>query len=316
MPSGGKQRDAREFGEIMMPSEATEPILAKPVRAALLEWLTEVWAEDELTKVGLRARRRAIFDGAPGVGKTTLAHHRAARLGLPMRVVRPERMIDCWVGSSARNIGQLFDLAADTAEPVILFMDEFDALAVKRRASAQAADDARNEWVNTLLQRIEQHTGFLIAATNFSDQIDQAVWRRFDIHITLDLPGEFERARILSRYLAPYGLPADSLKEMSEAFATASPALMRQFCESLKRQIIIGPKVGWTMTKAAVIERTITTVHPHPDLGKPRLWSHGINDNAVRLMPWPLPMADDIGTEIPAALEDSSVVTFPKRGTS
>jgi SpoVK/Ycf46/Vps4 family AAA+-type ATPase len=44
---------------------------------------------------------------------------------------------------------------------------------------------------------LEQHDGFLIAATNHSDHIDQAIWRRFDIHISLELPGQEERERIL-----------------------------------------------------------------------------------------------------------------------
>jgi SpoVK/Ycf46/Vps4 family AAA+-type ATPase len=295
-----------EFGSLLQPSEAVEPILARPVRGALLEWLTEVWAEDELKAVGLTARKRAIFDGKPGVGKTTLAHHLSARLGLPMLAVRPERLINKWVGSTARNIGALFDAAADEESPVVLFLDEFDAIGLKRRDADTGAEDERNAFVNTLLQCIDRHSGFLIAATNFAGHIDQAIWRRFDIHITLDLPGQFERERILSRYLAPYGLPADALSAMAEAFATASPALIRQFCEGVKRQIVIGPKVDWPMGKSDVIGRLLASVQPHPDLGKPRLWSHGTDDAAVRAMPWPLPMADQVLAVVPAATTEPS----------
>jgi MoxR-like ATPase len=280
-----------EFGDLFEPDEAVEPILARPVRNALMDWITEIFAEEELAKVGIKARRRAIFDGPPGVGKTTLAHHLAARLGLPMIAVRPERLIDCWVGSSGRNIGDLFDAAAfrgERKEPPLLLLDEFDAIAPKRRAVQQSADQERNQWVNTLLQRIEQHEGFLIAATNFGGEIDAAVWRRFHIQITLDLPGQVERERILARYLAPFGLPSHPLKLLAEAFETASPALMREWCEGLKRQLVIGPKVGWNMHREAVIERLISSIAPHPELGKPRLWTHGAQDAAVRAMPWPL----------------------------
>jgi SpoVK/Ycf46/Vps4 family AAA+-type ATPase len=301
------QRFARldSYGEVFEPQEAAEPILARPVRNALLEWLTEVWAEEELKAVGIGPRRKAIFDGHPGVGKTTLAHHLAARLGLRMLAVRPERLISKYVGETGERIGAMFDLASDKDDPVVLFLDEFDSYSRQRRRSEQASDDSRNEEVNTLLQRIEQHTGFLIAATNFGAHIDQAIWRRFDIHITLDLPGQAERERILARYLAPYGLPKRSLTELAISFETASPALIRHFCENLKRQLIVGPKLNLDMRREIMIGRLLATVKPHPDLGLPRLWSAGEADHAIKLLPWPLPLAKDVVEDAGADVADA-----------
>lgn len=297
---GRAQPELADFGEVFAPEEAAEPILAAPVREALTDWLTEIWAEADLAAVGLAPRRRALFDGPPGVGKTTLAHHLAARLGLQMVAVRPDRIIDKWLGSSAQNLGALFDCAAAAekgGEPVVLFFDEFDSIAQKRVPNALNAQNEKNAVVNSLLQFMDRHKGFIIAATNHGGQIDQAVWRRFEIQIALSAPGPFERARIIERYLAPYRLAECPLAELSESMETASPALIRAFCESLKRQLIVGPRAGWIMDKRAVIGRLLAAIEPHPELGKPRLWSRGVNDAAVAAMPWPLSTEEPLETE-------------------
>ena len=286
------RRDIEEryskFGEVVFPTDAQPPILTPPVRAALQQWLVEMSAAAELKKVGLKPRQRAILAGPPGCGKTTLAHHIAARVGLPMVVVQSGSVISSAVGGTGGNIAKLFKEARRDKGAVAVFVDEFDAMAHKRRSSTQAADNEFNNIVIALLQEIDRFDGMLFAATNHSAEIDPAIWRRFQMQIDIGLPGAAERFAIVRLYLAPFDAPDDTVEALADAFDGASPALIREALESIKRALVLAPRMRLPTDLPALLVRFAASASPSEGMPTPTLWADP--DRALEscaAAPWP-----------------------------
>jgi SpoVK/Ycf46/Vps4 family AAA+-type ATPase len=279
----------KDFADVLMPGEAEEPILSPPVRAAVFEWLAEVRAAEELAAVECKPRRSALLFGPPGCGKTTLAHHFAARLGLPLACVRSESLISSYLGSTGQNIGKLFDAMKASEGHVVVFFDEVDALG-GRRMNDQGASVERANSLNVLLRRIETFQGISLAATNRQDFLDPALWRRFGMQISVDLPGHDERFAIIRRYAAPFILGDDETDELVLATAGASPALLRALMEGVKRSIVVGPRVGRKVEDArSVIAAVVAACAPAPEYEPPPLWANPRALDAVSAaLTWPL----------------------------
>lgn len=287
---GDLEKELGGSGQIVMPSDAQAPILTGPVRAALHQWLFEMNSEAELSAVGLKPRSRCLLSGPPGCGKTTLAHHIAARLGLPMLVVQSHEIISKWVGQTGENVGKLFRAARRQRTGIALFFDEFDALAKKRENLGGSGGD--NERANTtiaLLQEFDRFDGLLFAATNVTGIIDPALWRRFQMQIEIGLPGPQERFAIVKMYLAPFEAEEATVLVIADALSGASPALIREACESIKRSLILGPKMSLPTDLAAIMERFASSASAAEGQPEPRLWTdRRAVLNELAKAPWPM----------------------------
>jgi SpoVK/Ycf46/Vps4 family AAA+-type ATPase len=279
----------KPYADILLPKDAEEPILGPSVRAALFEWLSEIRSSDELAAVKVKPRRSALLYGPPGCGKTTFAHHFAARLGLPLACVRSESLIGPYLGETGQRLGKLFDAMKLTEGKVVIFFDEVDALGGKRMGD-QGASVERANSLNVLLRLIETFQGVALAATNRQDFIDPALWRRFGMQISIDLPGHDERFAIIRRYIAPFELDDDETDAFADATAGASPALLRNLMEGIKRTIIVAPRMNRSIADpAAVIAAVVAACAPPPEYEPPPLWAgkEAITQIATQLE-WPL----------------------------
>ncbi len=139
----------------------------------------------------------ALFSGPSGTGKTMAASVLANELGLDLFKIDLSRVVSKYIGETEKNLDRIFNAAARSRS--ILFFDEGDALFGKRSEVKDAHDRYANIEVSYLLQKIEEHRGCTIIATNFSDNIDDAFSRRLDHIVSFPLPGEVERTRIWQR---------------------------------------------------------------------------------------------------------------------
>lgn len=294
-PRGGTgaaelKRALRGIAEVRAPGEAEEPVLGPAVRGAIFEWLAEINAAEELRAVGLKPRGTALLFGPPGCGKTTLAHHLAARLGIPLVIVGPETLVGSYHGQSEGNVAKLFDVLAASETRCVLLMDEIEAMGGNRgKNTGGAADNARTSTLGVLLRKIEEYTGFAMAATNRPDDLDPALWRRFHMQIAIELPGMDERYAILRRYGAPFAWSDDDIELLAEVTDGASPALLRGLMEGAKRALVLGPKLRRADDGVvAVFSRILTSLRPSPEMATPPLWDAGLGGlDALRALAWP-----------------------------
>ena len=135
-------------------------------------------------RIALGRGLTALFAGPPGTGKTMTAQVLARDLGLDLYRVDLSRVMSKYIGETEKNLSRLFDEAQ--ASGGVLFFDEADALFGKRSEVRDAHDRYANVEIGYLLQRMEEHEGAAILATNRVGDLDEAFLRRF--HFLLDFP--------------------------------------------------------------------------------------------------------------------------------
>jgi len=142
----------------------------------------------------LKPGYRCLLHGPPGTGKTLTASLLGKRFDLPVYRVDISRVVSKWIGETEKNLATLFDQAAN--RDWILFFDEADALFGKRTESQSANDRSANQQIAYLLQRLEEHPGVAILATNQHGYVDEAFARRFQSSIRFPMPDPPARLRL------------------------------------------------------------------------------------------------------------------------
>lgn len=149
--------------------------------------LMKEWGMERILKPGYKT----LFHGPPGTGKTLTATLLGKKTGRDVYRIDLSQTVSKYIGETEKNLARIFDRAEN--KEWILFFDEADALFGNRTATKDAHDRFANQQVSYLLQRIEDHNGLVILASNLKNNIDSAFLRRLQTLIHFPMPGIRER---------------------------------------------------------------------------------------------------------------------------
>jgi len=232
--------------ELQAEAPVFDPELSGSIGGLLEEWRNV----DRLLAYNVQPAMSLMVFGAPGTGKTMLAHFIAQQLQLPLVVARLDGLVSSFLGTTARNISNLFAFAHRYR--CILLLDEFDAIAKLRDDPNELGELKR--VVNTLLQCLDSRSegGFTIAITNHQSLLDPAVWRRFDIRIQVPKPNFKTRVDIVKHHFEG-SLPLSEPQIEFLAWLTSgySGADIQRLAHFVKRHVAINGAINGNFVEVA-----------------------------------------------------------------
>lgn len=232
----------REFiAEIAPRRELGDMVLSETCRKAVDQLIEEQQRSSLLRAHGLDPRHRLLLVGPPGNGKTSLAETIAEALAVPFFVVRYEAMIGSYLGETASRLKRVFDYVRTT--PCVLFFDEFDAVGKERGDIHETGEIKR--VVTSLLMHVDDLPSYavVIAATNHSELLDRAVWRRFQLRLGLPAPGEKELTEYFDRFLASFERrPGVTAAAIARCLGAISYAEAEEFTVDVRRRDVMTMK--------------------------------------------------------------------------
>lgn len=150
-----------------------------------------------------------LLYGESGVGKTAFSRYVAYKLEMPYLYVNFSRMLDSYLGGTAKNLTNLFNFI--NQHQCVVMLDEIDSLAVKREYGGGGASAEVSRSTTCLLQLLDAVTNdhVIIAATNLIDDVDTAVKRRFTEKHELHRLSSEDNEQFIRQYLDDAGFSYD-----------------------------------------------------------------------------------------------------------
>ncbi|MGI9345237.1 MAG: AAA family ATPase [Gammaproteobacteria bacterium] len=249
------QRMSSLLHEMMPQKQMDDLILPDQVQEICQSLIQEQHRTDLLRSYNLEPRNRILLIGPPGNGKTSLAEAIAEALMVPLFVVRYESVVGTYLGETAVRLKKLFEHAV--TRKCVLFFDEFETLGKERGDRHETGEIKR--VVSSLLMQIDSLPSHVvvIGATNHGELLDRAVWRRFQVRMTLPSP---TRSRLIAwfekfehRIQVPLGYAPSTLAKRLQG---SNFAEVEEFGTTVFRQYVL-EQPGGHMEE--IVSRTLQT---------------------------------------------------------
>lgn len=212
----------RVQGDTRLADVALRPAQRRELMTLISEWEHRGVLADRR----IERRRKLLFFGPPGCGKSLTAGALGIELALPTYVVRIDAVVGAFLGQTALRIRELFRFAETTA--CVLLLDEIDALAKKRGSLRDVGELDR--VVISLMQELEHAVpkGIVVATSNVPEHLDDALFRRFDDVVEFPRPSRTEIARFgAKRAIAGKVVPQRGLKPILAGATSYADAARR-----------------------------------------------------------------------------------------
>jgi hypothetical protein len=214
------------------------PLLSTELLRMVQSIIRERRERTKLDAHGIRPTRSAILVGPPGVGKTLSARWIAAQLGKPLWVLDLTTVMSSLLGKTGNNLRMVFDAAR--ANEAVLLLDEVDAIAKRRSDESDVGELKR--LVTAILQEVDAwpDTGLLLAATNHSELIDPALWRRFDAILKFDISDQATIELAVQRFLgADLEMFRPAMKLLAASLRGTSLSNVERAVNTLRRSAVL-----------------------------------------------------------------------------
>jgi len=217
--------------------------LGAEMKEEILQTLSTLKEPERAIKLGIKPPKGILLYGPPGTGKTLLAQAMARELNASFFSASGSAFNELFVGVGASRVRSLFQTARKQA-PAVIFIDEVDALAGKRKA--HGGEEAEKTLTELLVQLDggQSNDGILfIAATNRKDMLDEAFLRpgRIDFSFHVSLPDTKGRREIIEIHTKGKALAEDvftSLDDLAESTSGFSGAELQSLFETASRRAV------------------------------------------------------------------------------
>jgi len=229
----------RDLVHEVVPNRRLDELELAPVpQRVVAELIEEQKRADLLRSYGIEPRNRLLLSGPPGNGKTSVAEAIASELMLPFYVIRYEGVVSSFLGETAARLDSAFEFAR--TRRCVLFFDELDTVAKERSDEHETGEIKR--VVSTLLLQIDRLPAhvILVGATNHSELLDRAAWRRFQIRAELGSPSRSQATQFLQRLAARLGGDLGlTPRTLADKLAGASFAELEEFALDVRRRAVL-----------------------------------------------------------------------------